>query len=272
MSTGVVYWSDVVYDIFGVDRAAFTPSCTAFLRMVYPQDRAKVEKKLAQLRDNGYYEITYRITLPSGDIRWLHEIADNTAPDDPDTLVGTVRDITVFKELELKLRKQTITDHLTGLFNRRYFMKRLTQTFALYQRNGQQAVVMLLDIDHFKAVNDTYGHAMGDQVLMRLADLFKERFRQTDVVGRLGGEEFAVLLVDSCLEDAAGVAEEIRGALAGMEFHANVDETFRVSVTCGLAGFAEDDASEYSILKRADDSLYLGKQSGRNQVVVESFY
>ncbi|MBS9405684.1 GGDEF domain-containing protein [Halomonas sp. TRM85114] len=89
------------------------------------------------------------------------------------------------------------------------------------------------------------------------------------MAGRLGGEEFAVLLFDSSVEDAARVAEEIRAALAGMAFRTNDGTMFQVSVTCGIASFAADDETEGNILQRADDSLYLGKQSGRNQVVVE---
>jgi diguanylate cyclase (GGDEF)-like protein/PAS domain S-box-containing protein len=269
LSTGEVVWSDVVYDILGVEDASLPPDNDAFLAMIHPQDRARVEDTLERLHDGGLHDITYRIIRPDGGIRWLHETADNRSPDDPDILVGTIRDITVYKELEQELRKQAITDPLTGLFNRRYFMKRLRQAFAHYRRSGQEAVVLLMDIDYFKAINDTYGHAMGDRVLKGLSGLFKERFRQTDVVGRLGGEEFAVLLFDTAVEDAAEVAEEIREALAGMVFSTAAGETFRVSVTCGVSGFAEDDETEDNILQRADDSLYLGKHSGRNRVVVQ---
>ncbi len=270
LSTGEVFWSDVVYEIFGVDRLTFSPGNDAFLTMVHPQDRDRVAKGLYPMRVTGLHDITYRIIQPDGSIRWLREVADNTTPDDPDILVGAVRDITEHKKLEEKLRKQAITDDLTGIYNRRYFMRRLRQAFAHYRRSDQSAVILLLDIDHFKAVNDTYGHAMGDRVLKELSALFRDRFRQTDVAGRLGGEEFAVLLFDISVEDATGVAEEIREALAGLAFSTDDGEIFHVTVTCGVAGFAEDDETEGSILQRADDSLYLGKRRGRNQVVVES--
>ena len=267
LSTGDVYWSDVAYEIFGVDRVTFSPRHEAFLSMVHPEDRDRVAESLHAFRATGRHDITYRIRHPGGSTRWLHENAENTSPDDPDIFIGTVRDITEHKKLEEKLRKQAITDDLTGLYNRRYFMRRLRQAFAHYRRSAQGAVVLLLDIDHFKGVNDTYGHAMGDQVLKDLCDVFRARLRQTDVAGRLGGEEFAVLLFDTSVGDAAGVAEEIRAALASMTFGTETGETFQVSVTCGVAGFAEDDETEDAILQRADDSLYLGKHQGRNQVV-----
>ncbi|MDI5920433.1 diguanylate cyclase [Halomonas sp. LR5S13] len=269
LSTGEVFWSDVVYELFGVDPLTFSPDNGAFLTMVHPHDRERVEKSLYPMRLTGFHDITYRIIPPDGSVRWLREVSDNTPPDDLGILVGVVRDITEHKELEEKLRTQAITDDMTGIYNRRYFMKRLKQAFAHYQRSDQNAVVLLLDIDHFKMVNDTYGHAMGDRVLKELSALFKARFRQTDVVGRLGGEEFSVLLFDISVDDAAGVAEEIREALAEMAFSTDAGEVFYVSVTCGIADFAEDDDTEGGILQRADDSLYLGKRRGRNQVVVE---
>lgn len=269
LSTGDVFWSEEVYELFGVDCQTFSPDNEAFLAMVHPQDRERVESGLLSLWTTGHHDLTYRILRPDGRLRWLHERAGNPILDDPDTLVGTVRDITEHKELEEKLRQQAITDELTGIYNRRYFMKRLRQAFAHYRRSHLSAVVLLLDIDHFKAVNDTYGHATGDRVLKDLCVLLRERFRQTDVAGRLGGEEFAVLLFDSSVDDAARVAEEIREALAGLAFRTDDGTLFHVSVTCGVASFAEDDKTEGSILQRADDSLYLGKRHGRNQVVVK---
>lgn len=270
LSTGEVFWSDVVYELFGVDHLTFSPDNGAFLTMVHPHDRERVEKNLYHMRATGLHDITYRIIPPDGSVRWLREVADNTAVNDLDILVGVVRDITEHKELEEKLRTQAITDDMTGIYNRRYFMRRLKQAFAHYQRCDQNAAILLLDIDHFKLVNDTYGHAMGDRVLKELSALFKARFRQTDVAGRLGGEEFAVLLFDISVEDAAGVAEEIREALAEMAFSTDAGDVFHVSVTCGIADFIEDDDTEGGILQRADDSLYLGKRRGRNQVVIEN--
>ncbi|MBS9405685.1 diguanylate cyclase [Halomonas sp. TRM85114] len=164
-STGDVFWSDVVYELFGVDRLAFSPVNETFLTMVHPQDRERVEKGLPLMRASGCHDITYRIIQPDGSLHWLHEMAGNPDLDDPDTLVGTVRDITQHKELEEKLRQQAITDVLAGIYNRRYFMRRLRQAFAHYRRSELSDVVLLLDIDHFKAVNDTYGHATGDRVL-----------------------------------------------------------------------------------------------------------
>ncbi|MBT2786380.1 MULTISPECIES: sensor domain-containing diguanylate cyclase [unclassified Halomonas] len=267
LTTGEVYWSSVVYEFFGVEPSSFIPGQEAFMAMVYPSDREKVAKALHAMLETGLNDITYRIVRPNGSIRWLHEMADNTSPDNPHIIFGTMHDITAQKALEEKLRKQAITDDLTGVFNRRYFMKRLRQAFSHFRRSGQNAAVLLFDVDYFKTVNDTYGHATGDLVLQQLCSLFKERFRVTDVVGRLGGEEFAVLLFEVSSEDAMAIAEDIRQMLAAKALTTKSGSTCHISVTCGVARFAEDDPTEESILHRADRSLYLGKHHGRDQVV-----
>lgn len=268
LKTGETYWSEVVYEFLGVDPASCVPDETKFMAMVHPDDQDKVAKALQNMFSTGLTDIKYRIVQPNGGIRWLHEVADNTSPDDPEIFLGTLHDITGHKALEEKLRNQAITDDLTGVFNRRYFMKRLRQAFSHFQRSGQAAAVLLFDVDYFKAVNDTYGHAMGDRVLQQLCHLFNERLRETDVIGRLGGEEFAVLLFEVSSEDAAKVAGDIRQALATRVFTTDAGSTFHVSITCGVASFSEEDLTEDNILHRADKSLYLGKHHGRDQVVV----
>lgn len=148
-------------------------------------------------------------------------------------------------------------------------MKRLRQAFSHFRRTGQDAAVLLFDVDHFKNVNDTYGHAIGDKVLQQVCHLFKERFRETDVVGRLGGEEFAVLLFEVTPDAALAIADDIRQKLANNTFTTDTGASFNISVTCGVAHFTEEDPTEESILHRADTSLYTGKYQGRNQVVSE---
>ncbi|MCH4812638.1 sensor domain-containing diguanylate cyclase [Vreelandella neptunia] len=267
LATGDVYWSEVVYEFLDVDPRYFAPSHEAFMTMVHPLDQDKVAQSRQEMLKIGFTDIKYRIIQPNGCIRWLHEIADNTSPDDPNILLGTLHDITAHKALEEKLRKQAITDDLTGVFNRRYFMKRLRQAFSHFRRSEKNVAVLLFDVDYFKTVNDTYGHAIGDQVLQQVCRLFKERFRETDIIGRLGGEEFAVLLFEVSSEDAVAIADGIRQALADHPFTTEAGGTFHISITCGVSSFAADDPTEDCILHRADKSLYLGKRQGRDQVV-----
>lgn len=272
LNTGETYWSDVVYEFLGVDPASFAPGESAFMARIHPDDQEKVTKASHEMLNTGLTDIKYRIVQPDGSIRWLHEVADNTSPEEPGMFIGTLHDITAHKSLVDKLRKQAITDELTGVFNRRYFMKRLRQAFSHFRRSGKTTAALLFDVDHFKAVNDTYGHAMGDQVLQQVCRLFVERFRETDIIGRLGGEEFAVLLFEVTPEAAVAVAEEIRQALAAKTFNADTSRPFNISITCGVASFAQDDLTEEDILHRADKSLYLGKHHGRDQVVGEGVH
>lgn len=267
LTTRAVYWSEMVYELFGVAPDQLIPGQDDLIRLVHFLDREKVTLARQELQKTGFTDIQYRIVQPNGSIRWVHEIADNSSPDDPDILISTLQDITKYKAIEQKLRNQAITDDLTGAFNRRYFMKRLRQSFSHFRRSGQNAAVLLYDVDHFKKVNDTYGHAVGDKVLQQVCYLFKERLRETDVIGRLGGEEFAVLLFEVTPDAALAIAEDIRQMLAKTVFTTDTDASLSISVTCGVAHFTEDDLTEESTLRRADKFLYIGKRKGRNQVV-----
>lgn len=188
---------------------------------------------------------------------------------DNKTIVGAVvifEDISERKRMEAQLQELATTDALTGLHNRRYFLSRLKEGVARSKRFGESSCVIMLDCDHFKNVNDRYGHAVGDEVLQGLAGILRQNMRQTDVVGRLGGEEFAVLLNDACLESAFEWAERVRAAVAERQYTA-AGSDFVVTVSLGCAFIrAEDD--ENSVLQRADQALYQAKQSGRNRVEV----
>ena len=182
-------------------------------------------------------------------------------------VVGAVvifEDISERKRMEAQLVELATTDALTGLHNRRYFLERLSEGIARVKRFGDSACVVMLDCDHFKQVNDRYGHAVGDEVLRGLADILRQGLRQTDVVGRLGGEEFAVLLSDTSLESALVWAERVRAMAAEREYRA-AGESFVVSVSLGCTLLcAEDD--ENTVFLRADQALYQAKQKGRNRV------
>ena len=181
-----------------------------------------------------------------------------------DGAVVIFTDISERKRMEAQLVELATTDVLTGLHNRRYFLERLNEAIARIRRIGESTCLVMLDCDHFKQVNDRYGHAVGDEVLRGLADILRQNRRQTDVVGRLGGEEFAVVLSDTSLEAALHWAERLRAMVAGHEYHAGGDAfTVPVSLGCTLLRAGDD---ESKVLLRADQALYLAKQNGRNRV------
>jgi two-component system, cell cycle response regulator len=158
------------------------------------------------------------------------------------------------------------TDGLTALANRRTFQLRAAQTLAQARRYGRACAVLMTDIDHFKAVNDTYGHPAGDVVLRGVAQMLREQARDTDVVARYGGEEFAVVMPETDLGGAQVIAERLREAVAARVFHTEVGPV-RVTLSIGLAASPQDGTEMDALVQLADQCLYLAKRAGRNRVV-----
>lgn len=180
--------------------------------------------------------------------------------------VGTARDITDRKLVEERLREMAATDGLTGILNRRRFMELAADELGRAHRYGRPLGVIMFDVDHFKAVNDARGHAAGDKVLRSLTAVARETLRGADILGRIGGEEFAVLLPETGLPAAVRAAERLRRAAESMSLLAD-GGLFNVTVSLGVALLQEDEILE-DFLKRADQALYRAKQGGRNRVEV----
>src|SRR5271156_6760805 len=164
-----------------------------------------------------------------------------------------------------------LTDELTGLYNRRYLLAHLDELIARVSRDGLDAAVLLVDIDHFKQVNDTYGHAAGDDVLRELAARATNTVRNVDLVARLGGEEFAVVMPETGPAIAAAVGERLRLAIANEPFTIRAShERLPITVSVGIANVIPGGDDRDRLLKRADDALYRAKADGRNRVVFRS--
>jgi len=161
--------------------------------------------------------------------------------------------------------RMTIVDGLTGVNNKRFLMETLEKEIPRARRHQRPLSFLMFDIDHFKLVNDNYGHLAGDFVLKDLAQLVKARLRPDDIIGRYGGEEFAVLLPETTLEGSAAIAEELRKMIDDHRFEFE-QEIIDVSVSIGCAQLADDfDVARF--IKLADENLYRAKRGGRNQVV-----
>lgn len=162
------------------------------------------------------------------------------------------------------------TDSLTGLYNRRKFEQRLREEIQRSQRSRQPLALLVLDIDHFKKVNDTYGHSAGDAVLRALALTFRREIRDVDMVARMGGEEFVFLLPDTDAALAQRVAERIRAALMVQTIAAPDDVRIRITVSIGVACYPLHANSADSLIANADRAVYAAKQEGRNRVLMYS--
>lgn len=165
-----------------------------------------------------------------------------------------------------QLQNSSETDFLTGLMNRRAFLTHGEANFSLAQRYGSEISVLLMDIDHFKQVNDVYGHQVGDRVLRRVGALLIELHRKVDIVVRYGGEEFLVMLPHTSLEQAATVAEKLRLAIAAMQVIPDAGQKpLHITASIGAAAYVADSSLE-ALIWRADQALYRAKNGGRNQV------
>jgi len=190
------------------------------------------------------------------------------------TLEHTVRERTAELEktaLELKrtnekLEALSYTDPLTRTYNRRFLMKDLEKEMLRARRNQTSLSLVLLDIDHFKTINDTYGHQNGDQVLVSIADVTMKKMRCHDIVARYGGEEFVIVLPETFLPDALLVAERLRESVQEIRFPSPM-ESLTVTLSLGVATLSTDivDGSD-SLIRRADEALYRAKKNGRNRV------
>jgi diguanylate cyclase (GGDEF)-like protein len=173
-------------------------------------------------------------------------------------------------EANTRLAQLAVTDGLTGLYNHRHFHERLTLEVERSQRSGLPLSLLMLDVDHFKQFNDTFGHPAGDEVLRQLARVLADTRRANDVVARYGGEEFAVILVDTAKFTAAKVAERVRERIAGHDFTEAAPRAGRISASFGVATFPDDGADAEHLVRAADTALYAAKRAGRNRVVLAS--
>jgi two-component system cell cycle response regulator len=163
------------------------------------------------------------------------------------------------------MEERATTDGLTGLTNHRAFQERLAQIHALAERTGRGFSLILTDIDHFKKVNDTYGHPVGDAVLKRVAAVFAGRARKVDVVARYGGEEFVLVLPDTDAEGAAIFASKLREEVAAQTMTSDAGP-FQVTISMGVAAYPRDGQETAALVERADQALYYCKKHGRNRV------
>ncbi len=180
---------------------------------------------------------------------------------------GTYRDVTQRKIMERELQRLATTDPLTEIANRRSFLEQAEQIFKTSQRYQTGFTMLMLDLDLFKAINDKYGHLGGDKVLARFAHTVGLELRDSDLFGRLGGEEFCILLQQAHRDEALNVAERIRQRIQDISFKDPAGELFTLTVSIGVTNNLESDERLANLLERADKALYQAKHTGRNKVV-----
>lgn len=174
------------------------------------------------------------------------------------------------EESQTKLEELASTDDLSGLCNRRRFMELATREIDRSRRYGRPLSLIMLDVDHFKSVNDNHGHQCGDDVIKSIGDMLRRELRDQDISSRIGGEEFAILLPEASSDAAAEVAERLRMVQASQQTHCGDGSVVSCTASFGITELTDGDVTIYDMLPRADQALYAAKLSGRNRVMMAS--
>ncbi|HET7041486.1 MAG TPA: diguanylate cyclase, partial [Gemmatimonadales bacterium] len=272
IATDRVTWTAELYRIFGLSPEEFTPTIAGYLEHIHPDDRAQAGSIFAATYQGGAtFRGEQRIVRPDGTIRMVQSrgLVTRDAAGNPLRVVGTCHDVTERKALEARLAHQATHDPLTGLPNRALFNDRLNQSLARARRDGHPCAVLLLDLDRFKEVNDSLGHATGDRLLVAVAERLRRALREADTLARLGGDEFAILLegVDD-LSEALRVAARLQEALVDpVELDGR---TLFAAASMGVALRASVEDGPEELLRYADVALYRAKGAGGG--CAEAFY
>ena len=240
------------------------------LQIIHPDDREFYSHEVMTNYEQGeQLDIEYRIITRTGAVRHVHELGQAVL-DEHGKLVrtfGTLQDITERKRAEEQLSYQACHDDLTGLVNRREFERRTERLLSTIKQVKTEHALCYMDLDQFKVVNDTCGHAAGDEMLRQLSSLLQDTVRHRDTLARLGGDEFGLLMEHCSLDHAHRVAESLLKAVQDYQFIWE-EHTFRVGVSIGLIAITEAVPNLSELLKHADAACYMAKDSGRNRIHV----
>lgn len=247
-------------------------SSEAWMARLHPEDRGDFEAALAShlKQETPNFQCEVRLRHQQGHWVWVlisgHVVSWN-AEGRAQRMVGVQQDISERKVMEQRLEELAMCDTLTGLANRRSFMQAIDREHGRVRRHPELSVgVLMLDIDHFKRVNDTHGHAAGDEVLKAFSQTIGDQLRESDIFGRLGGEEFAIVLPDTDLAGCQQVAEKVREAVAAMRVTLDSGVVVQITTSVGLTHMLPADTRPDGALARADAALYQAKNQGRNRV------
>ncbi|MGH8350118.1 MAG: GGDEF domain-containing protein [Pseudomonas sp.] len=266
----VLYVSPAYERIFGRSADLLLADCNQWCDSIHPDDLDYAERSLAEVLDKGAVEDReYRVIAADGQVRWLSDkcyINRQAEPGQPVIIVGIAEDITDKKQMETELHRLATIDALTQSSNRRHFFECAHRAFAHTRQQGEPLSFLMLDIDNFKTINDTYGHQEGDNVLQRIAESGRAALRRGDLFGRIGGEEFAAVFPGCTPQMALQVAERLQRQIQQLSFN-HEGQTFGITVSQGLTSLTAADENVENLFSRADAAMYQAKREGKNRIV-----
>jgi diguanylate cyclase (GGDEF)-like protein/PAS domain S-box-containing protein len=270
-ATGVTVFSEGWARMLGVAAADVAPEISAWWDRVHGDDAAELTAEIGRLLTGEIADFRHEHRLRRGDGSYGWFLARGTVlyRDEAGAalrVIGTHADISERRKMEESLRIMATTDALTGLWNRRCFLEKAEEELLRSERYGHPVALVMVDIDFFKKVNDTWGHEAGDVVLRHVADGLRRNLRKTDFIGRLGGEEFAVLLPEADGPQALVAAEALRRETAALSIGLADGRVVQVTASFGVASAGVGD-NVADVLRRADEALYQAKHDGRNRVI-----
>ncbi len=266
---GIHNWFGDIDKQLGYKPGEFPRTIDAWQSVIHPEDRDRVVNNLDKnLKVHTSWREEYRIVRKDGDIRYWDARGETRWGDDKAlTMIGAIIDITERKKTEKILSYQATHDALTGLVNRREFERRVERLLSLFEHNVDEHALCYLDLDQFKVINDTCGHAAGDEMLRQLGLMLKQTIRHRDTLARLGGDEFGILMEHCSLDDAHRVVNAIQKAIR--DYHFSWDgHKFKVGVSIGLVPVKENITNLTDLLSFADTACYQAKENGRNRIHV----
>jgi diguanylate cyclase (GGDEF)-like protein/hemerythrin-like metal-binding protein/PAS domain S-box-containing protein len=272
LQTMEMVWDDSMFSLYHLRREDFSGVVDAWEKSLHPEDRERAEQEVQDAL-NGIkpFDTEFRVIWQNGEIHHIKAVAKVFRDDHgkPLRMLGSNIDITVQKRLSEILTYQAHNDFLTGFSNRGYFMEQAEQELNRTTRYNNPLSFLMLDIDFFKRINDRHGHKIGDAVLKKLAEVCRQTLREVDIIGRVGGEEFCILLPETDGDEAVTVGERLRNALADIKVMTGAgDLIVQFTVSIGVSVFSCKDDSLDELFNRADNALYEAKNSGRNRVCV----
>ena len=265
----LVFANQKTFELTGYTKDDFARGINA-LQLVIPEEQAKVRQNIQKILTGEKLDGIEYTALRKDGSTYPVCVYSNIKIENGQTcgIRSIIVDITDRKKAEEELKKASLTDFLTGLPNRRNILQRLEYEKNLYERQAHAFSIILCDIDHFKKVNDTYGHDFGDLVLKSITSIFPEILRKIDIASRWGGEEFLILLPASDRKEGSITAERLRQAIEQMKIQ-NDYFFVRVTMSFGVATWLNTYDGIEELIKQADQNLYRAKDEGRNRVIAD---